>query len=274
MTVIPVRDLRDPALALYAHLTDAALLGEHGVFVAEGRLVVERVLNDSRFVVRSLLVNAAALEALRPVLQALPDTVLVYLAATSQFEALTGFNLHRGCLALVERPADAGWRDAVQGCGRVVVLEGVTNADNVGSVFRNAAAFGAGAVLLDPACCDPFYRKAVRTSMGTVLRMPVARLRPWPAALLDLRDAGFQIAALTPGAPSVALADFASASASLRVALLVGTEGPGLSAAALALADVRVRIPMASGVDSLNLSVAAAVVLARLADEPTRVEHI
>ena len=141
------------------------------------------------------------------------------------------------------------------------MLEAVANADNVGGIFRNAAAFGAGAVLLSPACCDPLYRKAIRTSMAAVLRVPFARCDDWPQDLVRLRDRGFRIVALTPREPAAMLADFAARPRPERVALLAGTEGAGLSAAAEQLADERVRIPIESAVDSLNVAVAVGIAL-------------
>ena len=137
--------------------------------------------------------------------------------------------------------------DVTAGEGVVVVLEGVTNADNVGGVFRNAAAFGAAGVVVSPTCCDPLYRKAIRTSMGTVLRVPFARAESWPAALVRMRAAGRQIVALTPRAASQSIADFASGHRASRLALVAGTEGEGLTPAVEAIADARVNIPIVGG---------------------------
>ena len=265
MNLVPVADGHDPRLAPYRHLSDADLLRQHGLFVAEGRLVVERLLADAGYQVESLLVNPASLIALGPALEARALEASVFLCSNDVFTGMTGFNLHRGCLALVRRPPLVNWREAVAGTRLAVVMEGVTNADNVGGVFRNAAAFGAGAVLLSPTCCDPLYRKAIRTSMGTVLRVPFARLAPWPGAFAALRSEGFTIAALTPREPSITLETFAASHAACRVALLVGTEGPGLTNAAEESADLRVRIPTAAAVDSLNLAVATGIALSHLA---------
>jgi tRNA G18 (ribose-2'-O)-methylase SpoU len=229
MTVTPVEDPDDPRIAAYRHVGDAELLRARGLFVAEGRLVVERVLADPRCTLDSVLLNAAALEALRPAIQSAAPDATVFECPTAAFEAITGFDIHRGCLALVRRPPALRWQDAVGASSLVVVLEGVTNADNVGGVFRNAAAFGAGAVLLSPTCCDPLYRKSIRTSMAHVLRVPFARLEPWPGALRDVRAAGFTLAGLSPRESSMTLDAFAMAHAADRVALLVGAEGPGLS---------------------------------------------
>jgi tRNA G18 (ribose-2'-O)-methylase SpoU len=223
--------------------------------------VVQRALERGyRF--QSALLNDAALSAVLPWFQDKAPGVPIYRCDAAAFEAITGYNIHRGCLALVHRPPALAWREVVDPTPLVVVLEAVTNADNVGGVFRNAAAFGAGAVLLSPDCCDPLYRKAIRTSMGAVFDVPFARVSPWPEALAGLRDAGFVIAALTPRADR-RLSEFAAATADRRVALLVGTEGNGLSDAAIDIADATVAIPMRGPIDSLNLAVATGIALAR-----------
>jgi tRNA G18 (ribose-2'-O)-methylase SpoU len=215
-------------------------------------------MEDGRYRLRSILVNEAALRDLHPLVGGLDPGVPVYLCGNGDFQGITGFHIHRGCLALVERPAPQSIVDVLAGAGTVVVLEGVANADNVGGVFRNAAAFGA-AVILTPTACDPLYRKAIRTSMGAVLTVPFARADEWPAALTGIRDAGFTLAALTPREPSVPLAEWRPGRA--RIALLVGAEGAGLSAEAASRADVRVRIPTTGAVDSLNLAVAVGIAL-------------
>ena len=171
--------------------------------------------------------------------------------------------MHRGCLALVHRPPSASVDAVALASTLLVVLEGVSNADNVGGVFRNAAAFGADGVLLSPTCCDPLYRKAIRTSMAATLRVPFARAGAddWPGALTSVKAAGFTIVALTPRQPSETLAAFTSRPRPARIALLLGTEGDGLTAEAEAAADYRVRIPIAGGIDSLNLAVATGIAL-------------
>jgi tRNA G18 (ribose-2'-O)-methylase SpoU len=250
----------------FAALSDAALLRSRGLFVAEGRLVLRRVLDDPRYRVESILVNEAGRADLADALDALPPGVALHVRPTEDFRALTGFNLHRGCVALVWRPPPVSCEELLaRATARVlVVLEGVTDADNVGAVFRNAAAFGAAGVLLDPRSCDPLYRKAVRTSMAAVLRVPFARAGDWPGALTRVRAAGYLVAALTPRMPSQPLDAFAPAAAGRRIALVIGSEGAGLSAAVEAQADARVRIPMSGGIDSINLSVAAALALSPL----------
>ena len=186
MDVIRV-EVNDPRLAAFRDLSDAELLRARGLFVAEGRLVVERVLADRRYPVEALLINSASLNALQRSLEARAEPLTVFESDIAGFEAITGFNIHRGCLALVRRPREPSWREALGDARLAVVLESVTNADNVGGVFRNAAAFGAGAVLLSPTCCDPLYRKSIRTSMAAVLKVPFGRMTQWPEALQHLR---------------------------------------------------------------------------------------
>jgi tRNA G18 (ribose-2'-O)-methylase SpoU len=259
MRVARIDGVDDPRLEDYRCLTDAELLRRRGLFVAEGRLVVGRAIEDGLPVV-SLLLNEAAFGELETSLSTLPDDTPVYICETGQFSAITGFNLHRGCLAMAKRPAARRSGDVADGSDLLVVLEGVTDPDNIGSVFRNAAAFGAG-VLLSPACGDPLYRKAIRTSMGSVLRTPYARLEDWPAGLAMLKLKGFALAALTPAGSAI---DLQACNKRQRMALLVGSEGPGLSAAAEAMADVRVRIPIQRNVDSLNLATATGIALYHL----------
>lgn len=263
MPFIPIDGPTDPRIAEYRDLADADLLHRRRLFVAEGRLVLQRVIEDGRFSVRSVLLNDTNRRALDGVLLKLTPDVPVFVCETADFLGITGFHLHRGCLALVDRPMPTASCEILRDARTLIVLEGVTNADNVGGVFRNVAAFGADGVLLSPTCCDPFYRKAIRTSMGATIRVPFSRIDDWPGGLADLRATGFTIVALTPRRPSQTLEQFASRRSS-RLALLVGTEGAGLSAGAEAFADARVRIPISDGVDSLNLSVATGIALAQL----------
>jgi tRNA G18 (ribose-2'-O)-methylase SpoU len=262
-----VADANDPRVAAYRDLGDPDRLRKSGLFVAEGRLVVRRVIEDRRCRIRSILVNDAALRELDPIFGAVDPGVPVYVCATADFLGVTGFNIHRGCLAIVDRPLPMTIGEVLRGATRVVVLDGVTNPDNVGGVFRNAAAFGA-AVILSPTCGDPLYRKAIRTSMGAVLRVPFARAVEWPGAVSEIRDAGYTIVALTPRDPSASIDEWSGGQAGRAgpagragIALVVGAEGAGLSADAEALADVRVRIPTSDAVDSLNLAVASGIAL-------------
>lgn len=256
----------DPRVEAYRSLREADLLRTRGVFVAEGRFVVRRVLADERFRVESLLVNEAALRDLAEPISRLDADVPVYVCPTGAFLGLTGFDLHRGCLALVRSPPPQAADAVIDRARTLVVLEAVSNADNVGGIFRNAAAFGADGVLLGPATCDPLYRKAIRTSMGAALRVPFARCDAdgWPAPLARARAAGFTIVALTPRAPSDPLEQIVPRLAAARVALVLGSEGAGLTDAVEAMADYRVRIPVSEQVDSLNVAVAAGIALYRV----------
>jgi tRNA G18 (ribose-2'-O)-methylase SpoU len=256
-----VERLDDARIAAYRDMPDPELVRARGLFIAEGRLVVRRVIEDGRWNVHSVLVSDAAKRSLQPALDAIAHRVPVYVCTATEFPGITGYDIHRGCLALVERPAALSPETLVATARTIAVLEGLTNADNVGGIFRNAAAFGVDGVLLSPTCCDPFYRKAIRTSMASVLRVPFARADAWPEELLRLRAAGFTIAALTPREPAETLTSFAAGALPERIALVVGTEGTGLTAAVEALADRRVRIPIVDGVDSLNVAVAVGIAL-------------
>jgi tRNA G18 (ribose-2'-O)-methylase SpoU len=190
----------------------------------------------------------------------------VYLVPRGVMETLTGFDFHRGCLALAEREPTIGAFPSMTVQRRLLALEGVGNPDNVGGLFRVAEAFGAGGVLLDPTSGDPLYRKAIRTSMGTVFRQPYVRLASWPADLDAMRDQGLKVVALTPRRPAVALDEYSrTIGQGDRLIVIVGAEGPGLSEPVLRIADAMVRIPLADGVDSLNVVVAAGIALAALA---------
>src|SRR6185436_12132494 len=236
---VQLAGIDDPRLEGYRNVRDSELLRRRGLFVAEGRLVVERLLDavDRGYRVTSLLLNDASFATLEHRLSQLPD-VPVYVCSSDKLASIVGFNFHRGCLALAERPGDCDPAAVVKGAEVALVLEAVADADNVGSAFRNAAAFGAGAVLLSPACCDPLYRKAIRTSMGSVLRLPYARLHNWPHDLAALKQEGFTIVALTPREHATELGAMPRRRPGQKIALLVGSEGPGLTAEAEALADV------------------------------------
>jgi tRNA G18 (ribose-2'-O)-methylase SpoU len=240
----------------YRLLTDPSALAREGLFVAEGRFVVRRLLTSSRFKTRSVLVTPVAFASIRDLV---PASLPCHIADQPTMDSIVGFNIHRGCLALAERPA-IRCVEAIdlRTLGRVVVLEGVNNPDNIGGVFRSAAAFGADLVVLGPGCGDPFYRKAIRTSMAATLEVPMAAAGEWPAALAALRTNGLRVIALTPEAHATPLEELSRVG---RRALLFGTEGAGLSAAALAAADERVRIRTTDRVDSLNVTVAASIAM-------------
>jgi len=262
--VVTISDASDDRLDDYRNLTDAVLRRRRetstGLFIAEGALVIGQLL-CSRYPVRSLLVTRARLEELAPLLAGAGLTAPVYVAGREAMQAITGFNFHRGALAVGERLPPAGAPAILAGpASLVAVLEGVTDHENLGAVFRNAAAFGVDAVLLGDGCADPLYRRSVRVSLGHVLRVPWATLSPWPAGLDDLKSAGFTLLALTPDPAAQPLDELTGAGRPHEpIAVMVGSEGHGLSPAALDAADIRVRIAMAPGVDSLNVATAAAI---------------
>jgi len=268
MAIVRIEHGDDPRLAAYADLAQPVQLARRGRFAAEGRLVVERLLASRRYAIESLLLNEASLSSLGPLLPALEASVPVYVCPPTLLVELTGHHFHRGCLALARRPAPTALGDLLGVARSLVILEGVGNADNVGSVFRNAAAFGIDGVLLGPGCMDPLYRKAIRTSMAQSLLVPYVTLGAapalWLACLERLRELAFQLVALTPRHPATDIARFVLPSGT-RFALLVGAEGSGLSEALLTRAEHRVRIPMRPEVDSLNLGVATGIALHHLA---------
>lgn len=263
MTALAVADPDDPRLDDYRGLQDARArrrleapdpaTGWPGFFVAEGLTVIRRLLTSGRRV-RSVLVDPPRLARLESALDWVD--VPVYVAERSVLAAVCGFDVHRGALATADRWPLPDPATLLSPARRVAVLEGINDHENLGGLFRNAAALGVDAMLLCPRCADPLYRRSVRVSMGHVLSVPFARLGPWPEALAQLSRAGFILAALTPDPGAEPLA---GAAVPDRLALLLGAEGPGLSPDALAAADRRWRIPMTSGADSLNVVSAAAV---------------
>jgi tRNA G18 (ribose-2'-O)-methylase SpoU len=256
--VVRVVDAADPRLRDYTSLTDVALRRvrepAEGLFLAEGEKVVRRAL-AAGFQPRSLLMAARWWPALEP---ALADyDCPVYVADEALLETVTGFRVHRGALASMHRRALPPLEDVLEGARTVAVLEDLVDHTNVGAVFRNAAALGIDAVLVSPACADPLYRRSVKVSMGAVFAVPWTRAEPWPDALDSLRDNGFQVLGMSPDPAGVALGRVVLGD---QVAVVLGTEGDGLTAAARARCDASVRIPMAAGVDSLNVAAASAVV--------------
>jgi tRNA G18 (ribose-2'-O)-methylase SpoU len=253
----------DPRLADYRHIGEPAWLKAQGLFVAEGRLVVERLLERRRFAVRSVVLTASAFEQLASWLAS--AAVPVYVVSPEVLERVTGFDFHRGCLALAEYGPPSDPAEWIPGSRCILGLESIANPDNVGGLFRVAEAFGAGGVILDPTSADPFYRKSIRTSMGAVLRLPFHRVSSWAAELDGLRAQGFEVVALTPHPSATPLDEYSrSLDSGKRLLIMVGAEGAGLSAAVLQLADRVVRIPIAKEVDSLNVVVAAGIALASL----------
>lgn len=262
MQLASIEDPSDPRVDDYRSLASPGPGRRQDAFIVEGRNPV-RLLLASRFRTRSLLIATPAVDAMHDDLSRLADGVPVYVASHALLRAITGFNFHGGHLAIGERVPEPPLADLVAPPGdrALVVMERVANPDNVGGVLRNAAAFGAAAVLLSPGCADPLYRRAIRVSMGSALVVPFATLGDWPRDLDRVRDAGYTLVALTPRADAPDIAHVAAR----RVAILVGHESDGLGAPILAAADVSARIPMAPGVDSLNAAAASAVALHRLA---------
>src|SRR5436309_2427281 len=256
-----VRDADDPRLADYRELRDGERRRREGTFIAGSRQVVRRLLGGSRFHARSVLATEAAVEDLRDLLA---DGLPVYVAPEETLQRVVGFNFHRGCLAVGERGPELVL-DGLLDARVLIVLEGVANPDNIGGAFRNAMAFGAGGAILAPGCSDPLYRKAIRASMGGTLLVPFARAAPCPEALAHLRERGFTVVALTPDGGADIGELGMSRPVPERVALLLGAEGEGLSAAARAAADLAVTIRMAGGGHSLNVATASGIALHRLA---------
>lgn len=259
MRPVEIDDPADPRLADYVGLTDSVRRTKHepasGFFLAEGQLVMRRAV-QAGCSARSLLLAPNRVDDLLPELTVLDCPV--YVASPEVLHAVTGFHVHRGALGSFGRPPLRSAADVLDAARRILVLEEVNSPTNLGAIFRSAAGLGMDAVLLSPTCCDPLYRRAMRVSMGEVLAVPYAYLPDWPAGLTTVREAGFRVLALTPAADAVPL-DQLVVGADDRVALLLGAEGPGLSDDAQAASDVRVRIPMAAGVDSLNVAAATAV---------------
>jgi tRNA G18 (ribose-2'-O)-methylase SpoU len=268
MDAVEIDDPTDPRLADYVGLTDSVRRVKHepaaGFFLAEGQLVMRRAA-QAGCPPRSLLLAPNRVEDLLPELTALECPV--YVASPEVLHAVTGFHVHRGALGSFGRVPARAPEQILAAARRILVLEEVNSPTNLGAIFRSAAGLGMDAVLLSPTCCDPLYRRAVRVSMGEVLAVPYAYLDRWPVGLQLVRDAGFRVLALTPASDAFPL-DEVTLDRDDKVAVLLGAEGPGLSADALAGSDDRVRIPMAAGVDSLNVAAAAAVACWALGRRP------
>ncbi|MBU3684104.1 MAG: RNA methyltransferase [Phycisphaerales bacterium] len=291
MIVARIESAADPRLAPFLEVRDRDALGPDGrpgLFVGESPLVIEAMLRAS---VETLAILAserqeararALVDAARPCRTGRPDPEIL-LAPDEVLDAAVGFNIHRGFLAIGRRPAPRSVRDVVPASGDclLLVVEDVNNIDNIGQLFRNAAAFGCAAVVLSPACHDPLYRKSLRVSCGHALRVPFARSSSWAEDLAWLREgAGLALVGATGGGDRTlaATAHELARASPRRVAVLVGAEFDGLTPAALGACSHRARIPMAPGVDSLNVGVAAGVMLARLAEvwgdrPPARVQE-
>ncbi len=259
MTRIDVDSPDDPRLDAYRDLTDVALRRivepAQGLYMAEGEKVIRRAIAAGHRV-RSVLCAARWAPSMEDVV----PFATIYVAPDAVLESVTGYHVHRGALAAMERPALPALADMVANARLVVVLEGIVDHANVGAIFRSAAGIGADAVVVTPTCADPLYRRAVKVSMGTVFQIPWTRAEQWPGALDTLRSLGFTIAGLALADGAQPLREFAAAGHE-RVALVLGTEGDGLSRESLAHIDMPVVIPMRGGVDSLNVAAASAVAM-------------
>lgn len=270
-TIIEITDLSDPALDVFARLTENQLRSrlepEKGVFIAESPKVIERAL-DAGAVPFALLMERRKIDGPARGILARCGGAPVYTADREVLARLTGYALTRGMLCAMRRPALPDAEAVCRNSRRVAVLENITDASNVGALFRSAAALGMDAVLVTPSCCDPFYRRAIRVSMGAVFQLPWAWIGQgegqWPrAGLALLRKMGFRTAAMALSGSSISIEEPRLAQAE-RLAVLLGSEGSGLSPETIACCDDTVRIPMAHGVDSLNVAAAGAVVFWQL----------
>jgi tRNA G18 (ribose-2'-O)-methylase SpoU len=257
--VVEIDDPADPRLADYRSLTDVALRTRieppNGLFIAEGALVIERAL-AAGYGLRSALMSPQWLDRTRDSLSG--SDAPIYLGSDALLRTVTGFHVHRGALAAVHRQPVRDFEAVAALARRLVIIEDIVNHTNLGAIFRAAAALGMDGVILSPSSADPLYRRSVRVSMGAVFGVPYARAPRWPAALDDLRASGVHVIALTPAPDAVPLDDLRIDPGG-RVAVLLGTEGAGLTERAAARADECVRIPMMAGIDSLNVAAAAAV---------------
>jgi len=275
MAADPVRieDPADPRIAGFVSIRERDLTGRDGLFIAEGTVVL-RMLGQAAarangFAAEAILLLENRLAGIADLLEAFPPGVPVYVASVAVFDAIAGFNMHRGVLALGRKPAaaaEAGLLGRLPETSLVLAGCGLSNHDNVGSIFRNAAAFGADAVFLDETSCDPLYRKAIRVSVGSVLAVPFARRLPAQAMLRGLADAGFEIWGLSPRGE----VPVSAIPAARRIALVLGTEGEGLPQGVLASFRTA-RIPQRPGLDSLNVATASGIALYEIASAMARI---
>jgi tRNA G18 (ribose-2'-O)-methylase SpoU len=267
MPAVPIDDLSDPRLEEYRELTDPAARTRREAdqfFMIEGPTAIERAI-QSPYALRSVLLTHSKWERHRTQLE--PLQIPIYVVSVELLQAVTGFRLHRGMIASGTRIHVPDLPTAITTVPRskrftAVLTEGLNDPENLGAIARTCRAFGVDQLWMDPTCIDPLYRRTVRVSMGEILHLPVARSQNWPGDLEIIRTAGIEVIALTPDPEAEDLWD---AEFSSRICLMVGAEGPGLSAAALTQAQRKVRIPIAPGVDSLNVGAATAVACAEIA---------
>jgi len=268
MSTIRIDDPDDPRIAAFRDIRERDLTGREGLFIAEGEVVLRTLLSPASLCrARAILLAEKRVEGLAQMIAGAPEGTPVYAAGQAVLDAIAGFPLHRGILALGEKPASVDTAALLAGLGEdalVVAASGIGNHDNIGGIFRNAAAFGAGAVLLDDLCGDPFYRKSIRVSVGAVLRTPVVRPLSLPRLVQTLQAAGFEVIALTPSA----VEPLSQLRPGGRRALLLGSEGPGLPAEIIARCRA-VGIRMSGGFDSLNVAATSAIALHQLTSGPS-----
>ena len=264
--ITKITDISAPELDVFVRLTGAQLRNrlepEKGVFIAESPSVIEVAL-DAGCVPVSLLTDERLINgAVEGIIAKLGDDVPIYTASRDVLKELTGFELTRGALCAMRRPVQKTVRELCENAKRVAVLEEIADSTNIGALFRSAAALGIDAVLITPTCCDPLCRRAVRVSMGTVFQVPWGRIgevkEDWPSAMTELKELGFKTAAMALSNNSVSIDDEALANEE-RLAIVLGTEGTGLTKQTIADCDYTVKIPMSNGVDSLNVGAAGAI---------------
>ncbi|MDS1135963.1 TrmH family RNA methyltransferase [Nitratireductor indicus] len=259
--LIRIEDIDDPRIAAYRNIRERDLVGREGRFIAEGRVVLNVLFSTSRFSAESVFLRDNRVAGLGELITHIPEDVPVYVADGSVMDGIAGFEMHRGVVAIGRKPATdgAGLLDSLPREALVVALSGIANHDNMGSIFRNAASFGAAAVLLTEDCCDPLYRKAIRVSVGAALKVPFARFPDVDTLAASLIERDFSLLALSPRGAL----DIADVSRADRHALLLGSEGHGLSEEVMERLPTA-RIDMAADFDSLNVAAASAIALHRL----------
>ncbi len=260
MTVISVQRPDDPRIAAYTSIRERDLTGRDGRFIVEGKVTLRILLERSRFRPESLFLSETRLEPLRDLISDVPDDTPIYTAPQSLMDEIAGFPVHRGVLACAEKGQPLDLDQTLSGARTLLLLAGLSNHDNVGAAFRNAAAFGADAVLLDETSCDPLYRKAIRVSAGAALWLPFVHEGEAMSLVERIKAHGFEVWAMTPRAEAE---DLYSLNRPEKLAVLLGPEGPGLSDDLIS-AGYPVRIPMARGLDSVNVATAGAIALAQL----------
>lgn len=259
--LIRIEDIGDPRIAAYRDIRERDLVGREGRFIAEGRVVLNVLFSTSRFSAESVFLRDNRVAGLAELIARIPEDVPVYVADGRVMDGIAGFEMHRGIVAIGHKPTvdGAGLLDGLPREALVVALSGIANHDNMGSIFRNAASFGAAAVLLTEDCCDPLYRKAIRVSVGAALKVPFARFADADTLATSLAERGFSLLALSPRGAL----DIADVSRADRHALLLGSEGHGLSEEVMERLPTA-RIDMAPDFDSLNVAAASAIALHRL----------